>query len=36
MGGGWFMKIKLSDPKEIEGLMDEAAYQAFVAEQEQH
>ncbi len=29
-GKGWFMKIKLSDPSEIESLMDEAAYQAFV------
>jgi glycine cleavage system H protein len=33
MGGGWFMKIRLSDPKEIDGLMDEAAYRDFVAEQ---
>src|SRR5579864_2310485 len=33
MGGGWFMKIRLSDPKELEGLMDEAAYAAFVAEE---
>jgi len=27
-GEGWFLKIKLSDPSEVEGLMDEAAYQA--------
>jgi len=33
MGGGWFMQIRLSDPKELDGLMDEAAYKAFVAEQ---
>ena len=33
MGEGWFMKIRLSDPKELDGLMDEAAYQEFVAEQ---
>jgi glycine cleavage system H protein len=32
-GEGWFIKVRLSDPKELEGLMDEAAYQAFVAEQ---
>jgi glycine cleavage system H protein len=32
-GAGWFLKIRLADPKELESLMDEAAYQAFVAEQ---
>ena len=25
-GAGWFVKIKLSDPSQLEGLMDEAAY----------
>lgn len=30
-GTGWFMKIRLSDPAELDGLMDEAAYKAFVA-----
>jgi len=30
-GEGWFFKLTLSDPSELEGLMDEAAYQAFVA-----
>jgi glycine cleavage system H protein len=25
-GEGWFFKVKLSDPGEVEGLMDEAAY----------
>ncbi|MCM8557109.1 glycine cleavage system protein GcvH [Sphingomicrobium sediminis] len=30
-GEGWFFKIKLSDPSELEGLMDEAAYKDFVA-----
>lgn len=30
---GWFMKVKLSDPSELDGLMDKAAYDAFVAEQ---
>ena len=32
-GEGWFIKVRLSEPKQIDGLMDEAAYQAFVAEQ---
>ncbi len=26
VGDGWFMKIRLSDPSELDGLMDEAAY----------
>ena len=29
--GGWFFKLTLSDPDELNGLMDEAAYAAFVA-----
>ncbi|WP_416908281.1 MAG: glycine cleavage system protein GcvH [Polymorphobacter sp.] len=29
-GAGWFFKIKLSDPSELEGLMDEAAYKALL------
>ena len=33
MGGGWFMKIRLTDPKQLDGLMDGAAYEAFIAEQ---
>ena len=33
MGDGWFIKIRLSDPKELDGLMDQAAYEAFIAEQ---
>jgi glycine cleavage system H protein len=33
MGEGWFIKVRLADPKQLDGLMDEAAYQAFVAEQ---
>ena len=28
---GWFFKLTLSDPEELSELMDEAAYQAFVA-----
>jgi len=30
MGKGWFFKIKLLDKGELAGLMDEAAYNAFV------
>lgn len=30
-GEGWFFKITLSDPSELEELMDETAYEAFVA-----
>lgn len=31
-GEGWLWKMTLSDAAELEGLMDEAAYQAYVAE----
>jgi glycine cleavage system H protein len=30
-GAGWFFKIEVSDPSELDGLMDEAAYREFVA-----
>jgi glycine cleavage system H protein len=30
MGKGWIAKIKLSDPAELDELMDEAAYQDFL------
>jgi glycine cleavage system H protein len=30
-GAGWFFKLTLSDAGELDGLMDEAAYKAFVA-----
>ena len=33
MGEGWFLAVKLADPAALDGLMDEAAYAAFVAEQ---
>jgi len=33
MGDGWFLSVKLDDPKTIDTLMDEAAYQKFVAEE---
>ena len=29
-GDGWFVKLTLSDPSELDGLMDESAYKAFV------
>lgn len=28
---GWFMKIRMSNPEELDELMDETAYAAFVA-----
>ncbi len=33
MGDGWFLKVRLDDPKQLDGLMDEAAYQRLVEEQ---
>ena len=30
-GAAWFFKLKLSDPKELDALMDEAGYAAFTA-----
>ncbi len=32
-GAAWFIKMKLSDPSEVDALMDEAAYKDFVAQQ---
>jgi glycine cleavage system H protein len=29
-GKGWFLKLRLSDPSALDGLMDAAAYAAFV------
>ena len=29
-GEGWFFKIKLNDPSELDGLLDEAAYREWV------
>jgi glycine cleavage system H protein len=29
-GKGWFVKIRLSNPAELDGLMDEAAYQQHI------
>lgn len=30
MGEGWFFKVKLSDPKQLDALMDEAAYKKYI------
>ena len=30
-GAGWLVRVKLSDPVELEGLMDAAAYRAYLA-----
>jgi glycine cleavage system H protein len=30
LGEGWFLKLRIADPKELDGLMDEKAYAAFV------
>lgn len=32
-GDGWFLKLKLSELSELDGLMDAAAYKAFVDEE---
>ena len=32
MGDGWFIKLRLADPGQLDALLDEAAYRKFVAE----
>ncbi len=32
-GDAWFMKVKLANPSELDGLMDKAAYEAFCSSQ---
>jgi glycine cleavage system H protein len=32
-GKGWFIKIRIADRSELDGLMDEAAYARFITEQ---
>jgi glycine cleavage system H protein len=32
-GDGWFMKIRISDPSQLDGMMDDATYMDFVASQ---
>lgn len=29
-GDGWLIKVRLSDPSELDGLMDEAAYRSYL------
>jgi glycine cleavage system H protein len=31
--GAWFFKIKMSDPGELDGLMDAAAYEVFASDE---
>jgi len=31
LGAGWFFKVKLSEPAQLDGLMDETAYSSFSA-----
>ncbi|HCX15243.1 MAG TPA: glycine cleavage system protein GcvH [Rhodospirillaceae bacterium] len=31
-GRGWFFKIKISDAGELDGLMDQSEYEAYIAE----
>ncbi len=31
-GAGWFFKIELSNPSELDGLMDQAAYEKYCAD----
>src|SRR5215831_17587165 len=33
MGEGWFLKLRLGDSKELDGLLDEEAYRKFLEEQ---
>jgi len=30
MGDGWFLKLRVANPKELEALLDETTYSAFV------
>ncbi len=33
-GAGWLVKVKLANPDEVNSLLDAAAYEAFIAEQQ--
>ncbi|MBV8132296.1 MAG: glycine cleavage system protein GcvH [Alphaproteobacteria bacterium] len=33
MGDGWFIKLRLDDPKELDSLMNEEDYKRFIEEQ---
>ena len=30
MNGAWFLRVKIADPAQLDGLMDEAGYKSFV------
>jgi glycine cleavage system H protein len=30
LGAGWFLRVRLDDPAQLDSLMDEAAYRAFL------
>jgi glycine cleavage system H protein len=32
MGGGWFFKVKLAEPSQLDGLMDATSYEKFSAD----
>ncbi len=32
LGDGWFLRLRVTDPGELEGLMDEAAYRKYLEE----
>jgi glycine cleavage system H protein len=31
MGAGWFFRVRLTDAKQLDGLLDEATYRSYVA-----
>ena len=33
-GAGWFMRLRIDDPSELDELMDEEAYKEFLADLE--
>ncbi len=35
-GGGWMIVLKIANPKELDGLMDVKAYEAYLAAEGQH
>ena len=30
MNGAWFLRVKIADPAQLDGLMDEAGYKSFI------
>ena len=32
LGAGWFFKVSLADPSELDGMMDETSYTSFAAD----